>query len=51
MGLRTIAEFVENPAVLDKLREIGVDYAQGYALGMPRPLEEFSQHTRVAVAR
>jgi diguanylate cyclase (GGDEF)-like protein/PAS domain S-box-containing protein len=38
MGLQTIAEFVENVATLDKLRQLGVDYAQGYALGHPAPL-------------
>lgn len=35
MNLETIAEFVENEAILEKLREIGVDYAQGYAIGHP----------------
>ena len=30
MGIRTIAEFVENDEILQHLREIGVDYAQGY---------------------
>jgi ammonium transporter, Amt family len=40
MGLRTIAEFVETQAVLDCLRELGVDYAQGYAISRPRPLAE-----------
>ena len=39
-GKKTIAEFVENDAILEKLREIGVDYAQGYGIGMPRPLNE-----------
>ena len=39
MGLRTIAECVESNAILEKLREIGVDYCQGYALGRPRPLD------------
>jgi diguanylate cyclase (GGDEF)-like protein/PAS domain S-box-containing protein len=38
MGKQTIAEFVENEAILDKLRDLGVDYAQGYALGHPEPL-------------
>ena len=38
MGLRTIAEFVEDDAILEVLREIGVDYGQGYGLGRPRPL-------------
>ncbi len=39
MGLETIAEWVESRAVLLKLRQIGVDYGQGYALGHPRPLD------------
>ena len=38
MGMRTIAEFVENEAVLSKLREMGVDYVQGYHVGKPRAL-------------
>ncbi|MDX1432122.1 MAG: EAL domain-containing protein [Gammaproteobacteria bacterium] len=39
MGKRTIAEFVENQRILDKLREVGVDYAQGYRVGRPKPLD------------
>lgn len=35
MGLRTIAEFVEDQATLEALRRLGVDYAQGYALHRP----------------
>ncbi len=38
MKLRTVAEFVENDAVLDALREIGVDYAQGYWVQKPVPM-------------
>ena len=45
MGMRTIAEFVEDQPTLDKLRELGVDYAQGYCLGRPRPLESFGRTT------
>jgi EAL domain-containing protein (putative c-di-GMP-specific phosphodiesterase class I) len=37
MGLKTIAEYVENDAVMVKLKELGVDYAQGYYLGRPQP--------------
>jgi len=40
MSLETIAEFVEDPATLELLRRIGVDYVQGYALGMPQPLND-----------
>ncbi len=35
MGKQTIAEFVENEAILRKLKEIGVDFAQGHAVGPP----------------
>ncbi|WP_287589829.1 EAL domain-containing protein [Shewanella sp.] len=43
MGIETVAEFVENQEIVDKLLEIGVDYAQGYAIGRPKPLEQFYQ--------
>ena len=43
MGIRTIAEFVENDAILSKLKEIGVDYAQGYGIAKPEPLIETEQ--------
>jgi len=39
MGKKTIAEFVENEEVLEQLRDIGVDFAQGYLLGTPEPLD------------
>lgn len=48
MGKQTIAEFVEDEATLDLLREIGVDFVQGYGIGRPAPLEEsvpFSRKT------
>ncbi len=40
MNLMTIAEFVENEATCDVLREIGVDFVQGYHIAAPRPLDE-----------
>ncbi|MGB5329844.1 MAG: EAL domain-containing protein [Gammaproteobacteria bacterium] len=40
MQLKTVAEFVENDAIRRKLIEIGVDYGQGYSLGMPQPLQD-----------
>jgi diguanylate cyclase (GGDEF)-like protein len=40
MQLQTIAEFVENDAIRDKLVMIGVDYGQGYGLGKPAPLQQ-----------
>jgi diguanylate cyclase (GGDEF)-like protein/PAS domain S-box-containing protein len=44
MGKRTIAEFVENDDILQKLHEVGVDYAQGYRIGRPTPLERLLTH-------
>ncbi len=40
MGLKTIAEFVENDAIQSRLKEMGVDYAQGFGVGKPLPLDE-----------
>lgn len=39
MKIQTIAEFVEDEATLIKLKSLGVDYAQGYGIAKPRPLE------------
>ena len=38
LGVATIAECVENEAILGKLQELGVNYAQGYLFGRPEPL-------------
>ncbi len=39
LGIRTIAEFVADASILKAIRAIGVDYAQGYAVGEPRPFQ------------
>lgn len=41
MKIKTVAEFVENDLILNQLKEIGVDYAQGYAIHRPEPLINF----------
>lgn len=41
MGIATIAECVENQAQLTIMEQIGVDYAQGFFLATPQPLEKF----------
>ncbi|MEE9345852.1 MAG: EAL domain-containing protein [Methylococcales bacterium] len=43
MGRQTIAECVENRDTLERIKEIGVDYAQGYALGKPRLLHRIQR--------
>ena len=37
-GLKTIAEFVESVDVMDKLKLIGVDFAQGFSIEKPQPI-------------
>lgn len=37
-GIKTVAEGVESPRALELLRELGVDYVQGYLIGPPGPL-------------
>jgi EAL domain-containing protein (putative c-di-GMP-specific phosphodiesterase class I) len=38
MGIKTIAEFVEDRQTLEKLQQLQVDYAQGYGIARPSPL-------------
>ena len=38
-GLHTVAEFVVNEPVLATVRQLGVDYAQGFVLHVPEALE------------
>lgn len=41
MHMQTIAEFAENESIINKLTDIGVNYAQGYGVGFPVPFEKF----------
>lgn len=40
MGKKTIAEFVENENILELLKTLGVDYAQGYGIAKPFPIDD-----------
>ena len=40
LNIETIAEYVESEALLERLRELGTDYAQGYLIAQPAPLDE-----------
>jgi EAL domain-containing protein (putative c-di-GMP-specific phosphodiesterase class I) len=49
LGKQTIAEFVPNEQTVRLLVELGVDSAQGYFLGRPRPLEELLPEPALSV--
>ncbi len=50
MKIKTVAEYVENNEILSVLQAIGVDYAQGYSIGKPMPLQEL-MHSLLSVAK
>ncbi len=43
MSIETVAEYVETDAIAAELRKLGVDYAQGYAIAKPEPLDNLLQ--------
>ncbi len=43
LGKETIAEYVENDAIVERLRRIGVDYAQGFGIERPRYLADLAE--------
>jgi diguanylate cyclase (GGDEF)-like protein/PAS domain S-box-containing protein len=45
MNKKTVAEFVENEAIFELLKILNIDYAQGYGIGRPVPLEELKPIT------
>ena len=50
LGKKTVAEFVQDDATIEALRRFGVDYAQGFHIGRPGPIEglkhaELADHT------
>jgi diguanylate cyclase (GGDEF)-like protein/PAS domain S-box-containing protein len=51
MNKKTIAEFVENEKILNLLRQIGIDYAQGYGIGRPVPLTDLLPNTTASVGK
>ena len=51
VGAKTIAEFVEDDAALNCLREMKVDFAQGYGLRMPTPLTQLADELQPLVEK
>lgn len=47
MEMKTVAEFVESPAILSVLERIGVNFAQGFGISKPFPLEELINDLRL----
>ncbi len=45
MGALTIAEYVENDAIKDRLLSLGIDFAQGYGIGKPQPIISLVENT------
>jgi diguanylate cyclase (GGDEF)-like protein len=50
LGIKTIAEYVEDVETLEALRQLGVDYGQGFGIARPKPLESFEIAGHLAVA-
>jgi EAL domain-containing protein (putative c-di-GMP-specific phosphodiesterase class I) len=40
LGKKAVAEYVENEAILEILKTMGIDLVQGYHIGHPLPIEE-----------
>ena len=51
LGKRTIAEFVGDDATLGLLRELGVDYVQGFHIARPGPIEVSRLESRQPAAQ
>lgn len=48
LGKKAVAEYVENQAILDILKSMGVDFVQGYHIGHPLPIEQLFAHQATA---
>ena len=47
----TIAEFAESAEILHRLREVGVDFAQGFAVAMPAAIDGHLRPVAMGAAR
>lgn len=50
LGKLTVAEYVENETLLDLVSGLGIDYAQGYFIGLPTPVENIIPMCRSSVS-
>jgi len=49
IGVKTVAEYVDRPEILARVKEIGVDYWQGYLLHKPEPINNVLELSAVPV--
>jgi EAL domain-containing protein (putative c-di-GMP-specific phosphodiesterase class I) len=50
LGIPVCAEFVEDASLREALRDLGVDYAQGYGIAVPEPLGIYIERELVSLA-
>ncbi|MEM7027506.1 MAG: EAL domain-containing protein, partial [Pseudomonadota bacterium] len=50
MGIQTIAEYAESQDILEKIKSLGVDYAQGSAIDKPKPISYFEQDSNKVIS-
>ena len=50
MGVKTVAEMVGTPAVLERLERLGIDYVQGFLIHRPAPIDELRDAELLAAA-
>lgn len=50
MGLKTVAEYVEDAGVASAVTALGVDYLQGYGISKPLPLDEIEAQLRLGAS-
>lgn len=50
LGVKTVAEMVSAPAILERLERLGIDYVQGFLIHRPAPIDELFGTQRLAAA-
>ena len=45
LGMETIAEYVEDESIVETLKDIGIDYVQGFQFGLPEPMTKEGGHS------
>jgi len=51
VGMETVAEFVENEAIVKQLVSLGVDYVQGYGVAKPEPLNSLTNDSLIKASK